>query len=179
MKICDSNFWKTRIRFVICSTHNFGLPSHCSLQGNEKADYLAKLGSHKKQPCNRISFHSAKTHIKAAVRSQVKNKWNTESKEKDWGTLIKRNSESAQNRKAEVASFRLNTGHDLLGKHLTRFNIVDSDTCKLCNIGIQDIEHLRSCSALQDKLNDIDNFENMTKAEKESVCYWFAHSMMA
>jgi hypothetical protein len=60
-----------------------------------------------------------------------------------------------------------------------RFNIVDSDTCKLCNIGIQDREHLRSFSALQDKLNDIDNFENMTKAEKESVCCWLALSMWA
>jgi hypothetical protein len=59
------------------------VPSHCSLLENEKADYLAKLGLHKKQPHNRISFHSVKTHIKAAVRSQVKNKWNTESKEKD------------------------------------------------------------------------------------------------
>jgi hypothetical protein len=156
------------------------VPSHCGLLGNEKADYLAKLGSHtKKQPPNRISFHSAKTHIKAAVRSQVKDKWNTESKEIDWETLIKRNSESAQNRKAEVTSFRLNTGHDLRGKHRKRFNIVDSENCKLCNIGIQDREHLRSCSALQDKFSDIDNFENMRKAEKESVCYWLSHSMMA
>jgi hypothetical protein len=46
-------------------------------------------------------------------------------------------------------------------------------------IGIQDKEHLRSCSALQDMLSDIDNFENMTKTGKESVCYWLAHSMMA
>jgi hypothetical protein len=74
----------------------------------------------------------------------------------------------------------MNTGHDHLGKHLKRFNIVDySDTCKLCNIGIQDRKHLRSCSALQGKLNDIDNFKNMTNAEKESVCYWLARSMMA
>jgi hypothetical protein len=54
--------------------------------------------------------------------------------EKDWETLIKKNSESAQNSKAEVFSFRLNTGHDLLGKHLKIFNIVDSDICKLCHI---------------------------------------------
>jgi ribonuclease HI len=50
--------------------------SHCGLIGNEKADYLAKMGSNKKQPPNRISFHSVTAHIKAAVRSQVKNKWN-------------------------------------------------------------------------------------------------------
>jgi hypothetical protein len=66
-----------------------------------------------------------------------------------------------------------------IGKHLKRFNIVDSDICKLCNVGIQDREHLRSYSILQDKLSDIDNFENMTKTEKESVCYWLARSMMA
>jgi uncharacterized protein with PIN domain len=90
------------------------------------------------------------------------------SKEKDWETLIKRNSESAQSRKAEVAKFRLNTGLN-----------IDSDICKLCNVGIRDREHLRNCSILQNKLSDIDNFENMTKTEKESVCYWLARSMMA
>jgi hypothetical protein len=88
-------------------------------------------------------------------------------------------SETAQSRKAEVAKFRLNTGHDLLGKHLKRFNIVDSDICKLCNVGIQDREHLRSCSILQDELSDMDDFDNMTKTEKESVCYWLARFMMA
>jgi hypothetical protein len=61
---------------------------------------------------------------------------------------------------------------------MKRFNIVDSDTCKFCNFGIKDREHLRSCSALQDKLNNIDNFENMTNAEEKSVCYWLAHSMI-
>jgi hypothetical protein len=54
-----------------------------------------------------------------------------------------------------------------------------ANICKLCSIGIQNREHLRSCSILQDKLSDIDNFENMTKTEKESVCYWLARSMMA
>jgi hypothetical protein len=39
---------------------------------------------------------------------------------------LKRNSETAQSRKAEVTKFRLNTELDLLGKHLKRFNIVDS-----------------------------------------------------
>jgi hypothetical protein len=31
----------------------------------------------------------------------------------------------------------------------------------------------RSCSAPQDKLNDTDNFENITKSEKESVCPFY------
>jgi hypothetical protein len=52
-------------------------PSHCGLLENEKADYLAKLGSHKKQPPNRISFHLTKTHIRAEVRSRVKKKKST------------------------------------------------------------------------------------------------------
>jgi hypothetical protein len=114
------------------------VPSYCGLPGNEKAYDLAKMGSYKKQPPNGISFHSAKAHIKAAVRSRVKIKWNTDSKEKDRLNLIKRNSETAESRKVVVAKFRLNTGHDLLVKHLKRLRIVDSDFCKLCNIGIQD-----------------------------------------
>jgi hypothetical protein len=58
------------------------------------------------------------------------------------------------------------------------FKCSNARICKLCN-GIQDREHLRNCSILQDKLSDIDNFENMTKTEKESVCCWLARSMMA
>jgi ribonuclease HI len=50
------------------------VPSHCGLLGNEKADYLAKLGSHKKQPPNRISFHSAK-HI-SKLQLDLKSKTN-------------------------------------------------------------------------------------------------------
>jgi hypothetical protein len=133
------------------------VPSHCGLLGIKKANYLAKMGSHKKKTPSTLSFHSAKAHIKAVVRSRVKNKWNTDFKEKDWENSFKRNSETAQSRKAEVAKFRLNTG---IGKHLKRFNI-----------GIQDRVQLRSCSVLQDKLSDVDNFKNMTKTEKESICY--------
>jgi beta-xylosidase len=74
-------------------------------------------------------YHSTqlKHMLKQRLDHESKTNGHTDSKEKDWETLIKRNSETAQSRKAEVAKFRLNTGHDLLGKHLKRFNIVDSD----------------------------------------------------
>jgi ribonuclease HI len=46
------------------------VPSHCRLLGNEKADCLLKMGSHKKQPPNKISFHSAKAHIKVKTKNE-------------------------------------------------------------------------------------------------------------
>jgi hypothetical protein len=64
---------------------------------------------------------------------------NIDSKDKDLETLIKRNSETAQSTKAEVTKF--------YGKHLKRFNIVDSDICKFCNIGIQDRAPELLCTA--------------------------------
>jgi hypothetical protein len=79
----------------------------------------------------------------------------TDSKEKVWETLIKGNGEMAQStyKKAEVASFRLNTSHDLLGRHLEILNIMDSHTSASSrNIVIQDRGRLRSYSVLQDKL---------------------------
>jgi ribonuclease HI len=35
------------------------VPSHCRQLGNEKADYLAKMGSHKKKSRHSIEYHSA------------------------------------------------------------------------------------------------------------------------
>ncbi|KAJ4437128.1 hypothetical protein ANN_17263 [Periplaneta americana] len=37
-------------------------------------------------------------------------------------------------RKEAIAKFRLQTGHDILAKHLYRFGLLQTLTCKLCNL---------------------------------------------
>jgi hypothetical protein len=109
------------------------------------------------------------TYIKAPVRSRVTNKWNTDSKEKDWETLTKRNSETAKSRKAEVTKFRINKSMiSLANIRKGLIYVVDSNICNLCNIGIQDREHLRSCLVLQDKVSEVDNFELWQKLKKNN-----------
>jgi hypothetical protein len=49
------------------------VPSHVGVAGNEKADYLAKMGTSCPQPAIAPTLSSAKGIIEAAVRSKVKN----------------------------------------------------------------------------------------------------------
>ncbi|GFX27253.1 uncharacterized protein LOC103524116 [Trichonephila clavipes] len=99
------------------------VPSHCGLWGNERADFLAKMGT-----ASRVAL------------------------DKPWSTLCKKSHGIPSSpRAAAVAKFRLLTGHDCLCAHLFRFNLVTSPICVLCDTG-QDMAaaHLDECSALND-----------------------------
>ncbi|KAJ4444481.1 hypothetical protein ANN_06273 [Periplaneta americana] len=66
-------------------------------------------------------------------------------------------------RRLAVASFRLNTEHDILGKHLNRFSILPSASCILCHQQEDmDRQHLAKCPAL--------------KSSKEVDRYWEARA---
>ncbi|KAJ4446797.1 hypothetical protein ANN_13495 [Periplaneta americana] len=66
-------------------------------------------------------------------------------------------------RRLAVASFRLNTEHDILGKHLNRLGILPSASCILCHQQeYMDRQHLAKCPAL--------------KSSKEVDRYWGART---
>ncbi|KAJ4444421.1 hypothetical protein ANN_06213 [Periplaneta americana] len=68
-------------------------------------------------------------------------------------------------RRLAVASFRLNTEHDILGKHLNRLGILPSASCILCHQQEDmDRQHLAKCPAL--------------KSSKEVDRYWEARARM-
>jgi hypothetical protein len=81
------------------------IPAHCNIHGNEKADYLAKLGSKKKQYINPTSYKSIKSHINGAVKRYVKNTWKSEAYGKQWEHKIKHNPRKQQNRSTYTAQF--------------------------------------------------------------------------
>ena len=58
----------------------------------------------------------------------IRKAWKTEARGKNWPSLQTK----VEKRSVEVAKFRLDTGHDLLGKHLHRLNITKDDKCKFC-----------------------------------------------
>ncbi|KAJ4428820.1 hypothetical protein ANN_25813 [Periplaneta americana] len=69
-------------------------------------------------------------------------------------------------RRLAVASFRLNTEHDILGKHLNRLGILPPASCILCpQQEDMDRQHLAKCPAL--------------KSSKEFDRYWEARARMA
>jgi hypothetical protein len=105
--------------------------AHCNIYGNEEADRLAKEGSKMKQNKKVLSYNAIKSHVCTAVKSCTKKKWEKASKGKQWLEAVTRKVKW-RNRQTETAQFRLETGHDLLAKHLHKLGITDSNKCTLC-----------------------------------------------
>jgi hypothetical protein len=142
------------------------IPSHCDLPGNDKADELAKAGASMKQPVTKIPLHTVKAHLAASVKEKTRKEWTTVGRGKKWPKAQAKE----EKRSEATAQFRLDTGHDLLGCHLKRFNITKDNKCTLCNQLKSDRSHLFRCSAIK---SDIDN------QEKEAHLYWFMRMKIA
>jgi ribonuclease HI len=159
------------------------IPGHCDIAGNEHADKLAHMGAKLPQERKRLSVQALKPHVREAVRAREVNGWLEKSQGEPWAALIKPHTKQTKREAARknmprataVANFRLNTGHDLLGAHLSRFNIIGSNICSLCKTHPQDRAHLFKCAALQSEFDMLP--PNMTREEKESRLYWLARHM--
>ncbi|GFT80571.1 uncharacterized protein LOC103524116 [Trichonephila clavipes] len=121
--------------------------------GNERVDFLAKRGTGILQNFRRdLTLHSAKLEIKRIFRESFRLTASRVARDKPWSTLCKKSHDIPSSpRAADVAKFRLLTGHDCLCPHLFPFNLVTSPICVLCDTG-QDmtVAHLDECSALND-----------------------------
>jgi ribonuclease HI len=160
------------------------VPSHQEIVGNEKAHYLARMAAVPNQPTlpRSISYCDVKSHIKNVIKQSVENTWAVHATNKPWAVFLNENRTTKHRqvtrrpRATEVASFRLITGHDLLGKHLKRLNLKDSATCQLCETGEQDRAHLLTCAALSDVRDQLPI--GMDRLDKESALYWAARERM-
>ena len=119
------------------------IPAHCGLEGNERADTLAKQGSKKEQFEHRISYSEAK----AIIKSTYNKAWNEQRRLPD--------NISSLNRLGQSIIFRLRTGHCRLRAHLYRINISDTPDCQ-CGTAQQTPEHiLQECPLLTQQRNHI------------------------
>lgn len=101
------------------------IPSHCGIEGNEKADVLAKQGAEEEQEVNAVSLAELNTVTKALFRAPA---------QKDSLHLLTRSE--------QVIIFRLRTGHNRLNKHLyTKLKVVPSPMCP-CGEAEQDSLHI-------------------------------------
>lgn len=101
------------------------IPSHCGIEGNEKADELAKRGAEKEQEPNAVSLAEMNTITKALFRTPA---------QKDSIHLL--------TRPQLVTIFRLRTGHNRLNKHLhSKLKVVPSPMCP-CGEAEQDALHI-------------------------------------
>lgn len=127
------------------------VPSHCGIEGNEKADFLAKKGCEVTQLCDKkVPFHSSKLEINRAFRHSFRRDAAEYSRDKPWRDLaFSSRCVPDAPRSVATACFRLLTGHDCLQAYLFRFKIVSSPVCTLCDSGqIMNASHLDNCSAL-------------------------------
>jgi hypothetical protein len=153
------------------------IPSHVGVAGNEKADYLAKMGTTYPQPTIAPTLRSAKGFIEAAVRSKVKNDhWNA-AQGQLWEPLVKRGLPRDLPRATSVAAFRLMTGHDYLQAHLHKIHVVPDNQCTLCSNGRMDAGHLYTCAALADVRAA--NQPHLTGWTQRANLYWAARRQMA
>ena len=117
------------------------IPSHCGVQGNERADRLSKEGSKEKQYEHPVPYSEAKT----LLRNFFHNTWRER-----LGTTTGRDSLDLLTRREQVQIFRLRTGHCRLLAHLNRLHISHTDECP-CGTSPQTPEHiLQNCPLFVD-----------------------------
>jgi hypothetical protein len=75
-----------------------------------------------KQDKKKLSYNAVKSHVSTAIKSNTKKTWEKASKGKQWLEAVTRKVKW-RNRKTETAQFRLETSHDLLGKHRHKLGI--------------------------------------------------------
>ena len=131
------------------------IPGHVNIQGNERADTLAKQGASCPQPDVPTSMETAKQIIRANKKEEWMNEWAmgdtgrtmfqhmTTPKPKDSINELKRNESNT--------IFRLRTQHVPLNSHLSRIGVRDDRSCPLCPSPNETVEHhLFECPALND-----------------------------
>lgn len=127
------------------------IPSHVGIDGNERADTLAKKGTEILQLFkDKVPFSSIKRNIKNVVKQNYEINLSKVIKNKKWRDSINKIPNSP--RSIAVAALRLETGHDCLAKHLYTIGIYSSPMCTLCNQSFEmDKDHLLNCPSLTEE----------------------------
>lgn len=147
------------------------VPGHCDIDGNERADRLAKSGCDLTQEDRPISYCAASSAINLRIKKSIRTAWEAAAVGKRWETIVRNNAiPNSLPRGVAVATFRMATGHDYLQKHLYRIGLADTPLCPLCSKGEGTAEHLNCCDALEQADDDLHGRAGL---------YWEARRQMA
>jgi len=139
------------------------VPGHQGIEGNEKADELAKRGSESAQPEPGQILGIPKTVVRGSVkgwiREQHKNYWAEVPRQTHGKTFIR---EPCAKRTAELLSLSRDqlriitgfmTGHAPVKEHLSKLKLYNGDlTCRLCGKETETVKHiLCTCETLDRK----------------------------
>ena len=119
------------------------IPAHCGIQGNERADRLAREGGQLEQE----DRYTTDTDEKTIIKTLSKKKW-----KQQHPNYNQSNSLHKLNRTVQVILFRLRTGHNRLNAHMyNKFKVGESEMCP-CNADIMTAKHLLQHCPLHDAM---------------------------
>ncbi|RUS76474.1 hypothetical protein EGW08_015758 [Elysia chlorotica] len=99
------------------------IPAHCRIEGNERADRLAKEGSVLEQIKSDLTYRE----VKSIIKTSLNKKW-----KKSHPEYNKQDGVHCLSRRGQTTIFRLRTGHNRLKHHIYKiFKVGETDLC-LC-----------------------------------------------
>ncbi|XP_023234972.1 uncharacterized protein LOC111634436 [Centruroides sculpturatus] len=143
---------------IALSTNVFAIAwirGHTGLQGNERADYLAREAASLNSGSSLYSYIPV-TYIKYLLKNEAMNTWQTRWNNTETGRITKsfipsvsHNNRTILHRDTSLVTQFL-TGHGKFNSYLVRFNKSNCDHCQLC--GVPDgVEHyVFHCPMLED-----------------------------
>ena len=134
------------------------MPGHCGIEGNEKADLLARIGSSTAfigpEPFCGVSSSCLKSELRGWESMMIDANWRAYSKARQSKLFITPCNRITRNllsmNKADLSTFTgLLTGHCPSRYHLKKIGKLTDDICRFCNSEVETSEHLLcQCSAL-------------------------------
>ena len=122
------------------------IPSHCNINGNERADKLAKKGAMEEQPQKPVSQLTCKQIIKSNSKIEWLNNWAMCNKGRQmFPYMTTPNIADPINnlgRRDQTIIFRLRSQHVQLNMHLNRINPMHEPNCILCPHPYETVQHL-------------------------------------
>ena len=131
------------------------IPGHSDIRMNDRADKLAKTGSHMQQENIPTSYETAKQIAKQNSKEIWLNDWTTDVKGRSlYQFQNKPNPRDAicnLERRDQCNIFRLRTGHIMLNGHRNRIDPLVPPMCRHCGYPFETVEHhLLYCEELID-----------------------------
>ena len=136
----------------------YWVPGHCGVEGNEKADTLARLGSSTHfigpEPFCGVSSSALKMELISWESRKIELNWRCSVGALQAKRFIQPNSKKRRNllrlNKKDLSTITgLFTGHCPTRYHLKKLGKLDNESCRLCNLEAETSEHLLcECSAL-------------------------------